>query len=178
MTLAEQIQKDMTEAMRARDELRLSCLRMVKTALEKNPDLVSARLEVQRADARVHEAWGTALPSLDLSAQYSRAIKKPVFFLPNFFENKPDEIIAAVVAGMDRWNYQIVAEREQAIMRAVGNAHAEDTVLVAGKGHERGQYVGRSVIPFDDREVAGAAIMRHHGLPAPDEGERPWEGED
>ena len=34
MTLSEQIQKDMTEAMRARDELRLSTLRMVKTALE------------------------------------------------------------------------------------------------------------------------------------------------
>ena len=34
MTLAEQIQKDMTEAMRAREELRLSCLRMMKTALE------------------------------------------------------------------------------------------------------------------------------------------------
>ena len=34
MTLSEQIQKDMTEAMRGRDELRLSTLRMVKTALE------------------------------------------------------------------------------------------------------------------------------------------------
>ena len=34
MTLTEQIQKDMIEAMRAREELRLSCLRMVKTALE------------------------------------------------------------------------------------------------------------------------------------------------
>ncbi|MGH9492559.1 MAG: GatB/YqeY domain-containing protein [Terriglobales bacterium] len=34
MTLSEQIQKDITEAMRARDELRLSTLRMVKTALE------------------------------------------------------------------------------------------------------------------------------------------------
>ena len=34
MTLSKQIQKDMTEAMRARDELRLSTLRMVKTALE------------------------------------------------------------------------------------------------------------------------------------------------
>jgi len=34
MTLSEQIQKDMVAAMRAREELRLSCLRMVKTALE------------------------------------------------------------------------------------------------------------------------------------------------
>ncbi len=34
MSLAETIQKDLTDAMRARDELRLSTLRMVKTALK------------------------------------------------------------------------------------------------------------------------------------------------
>ncbi len=34
MSLSEQIQKDMTAAMKARDEQRLSCLRMVKTALK------------------------------------------------------------------------------------------------------------------------------------------------
>ena len=35
MALSEQIQKDMVDAMRSRDELRLSTLRMVKTALTK-----------------------------------------------------------------------------------------------------------------------------------------------
>ena len=34
MTLSEQIQKNITTAMKARDEQRLSCLRMVKTALK------------------------------------------------------------------------------------------------------------------------------------------------
>jgi uncharacterized protein YqeY len=34
MTLTEQIQKDLVDAMKARDEQRLSCLRMVKTALK------------------------------------------------------------------------------------------------------------------------------------------------
>jgi uncharacterized protein YqeY len=34
MSISEQIQKDMTDAMRARDERRLSALRMVKTALK------------------------------------------------------------------------------------------------------------------------------------------------
>jgi len=33
MTISEQIQKDMVDAMRSRDELRLSTLRMVKSAL-------------------------------------------------------------------------------------------------------------------------------------------------
>lgn len=34
MTLTEQIQKDLVEAMKARNEARLSCLRMMKTALK------------------------------------------------------------------------------------------------------------------------------------------------
>src|SRR2546427_12028116 len=34
MSLSEQIQKDITAAMKARDDQRLSCLRMVKTALK------------------------------------------------------------------------------------------------------------------------------------------------
>lgn len=36
MPLLDQVQKDMTEAMKARDELRLSALRMIKTALKKH----------------------------------------------------------------------------------------------------------------------------------------------
>jgi uncharacterized protein len=36
MALLEQVQKDMTEAMKARDEARLSALRMMKTALKKH----------------------------------------------------------------------------------------------------------------------------------------------
>ncbi|MFH0991540.1 MAG: TolC family protein [bacterium] len=66
----------------------------VRIAMQKNPDLISARLEVDRADARVSEAIGTALPSITLAGQYSHAFKKPVFFLPNFFADRPNEIVA------------------------------------------------------------------------------------
>jgi UDP-N-acetylmuramoyl-L-alanyl-D-glutamate--2,6-diaminopimelate ligase len=34
----------------------------------------------------------------------------------------------------------------------------QDTVLVAGKGHERGQDVGGTVLPFDDRQVLATAL--------------------
>jgi UDP-N-acetylmuramyl tripeptide synthase len=36
---------------------------------------------------------------------------------------------------------------------------------VAGKGHETGQYVGETALPFDDAEVTAAALARHadHG---------------
>ena len=48
-------------------------------------------------------------------------------------------------------------DRAAAISLAVGGAGKGDVVLVAGKGHERGQYIGGTVIPFDDREVAAEA---------------------
>ncbi len=56
----------------------------IQIALQNNQDLISARLEVEKANARVKEAIGTALPSLDFSSRYTLALKKPVFFLPDF----------------------------------------------------------------------------------------------
>lgn len=56
----------------------------VKIAMEKNSELQSARFDVDRADARVQEAIGYALPTVDLSGRYTRSLKKPVFFLPDF----------------------------------------------------------------------------------------------
>ena len=32
--------------------------------------------------------------------------------------------------------------------------------MIAGKGHEQGQEIGGVVTPFDDREVARAALAR------------------
>ncbi|MCD9197545.1 UDP-N-acetylmuramoyl-L-alanyl-D-glutamate--2,6-diaminopimelate ligase [Aeromicrobium wangtongii] len=46
-----------------------------------------------------------------------------------------------------------VPGRREAIAHAVAMAHLGDTVVVAGKGHERGQEVDGVVHPFDDREV-------------------------
>ncbi|MDH4069661.1 MAG: TolC family protein [Ignavibacteria bacterium] len=65
--------------------LRLTIKDAVLQTLENNPDLMMVRMEVERADALVKEAWGNALPSVDLDASYTRALKKPVFFLPGDF---------------------------------------------------------------------------------------------
>jgi UDP-N-acetylmuramoyl-L-alanyl-D-glutamate--2,6-diaminopimelate ligase len=46
-----------------------------------------------------------------------------------------------------------VAGRREAIGQAVAMAHVGDTVVVAGKGHERGQEIEGVVHPFDDRDV-------------------------
>jgi UDP-N-acetylmuramoyl-L-alanyl-D-glutamate--2,6-diaminopimelate ligase len=51
-------------------------------------------------------------------------------------------------------------DRAAAIDRAVREAGPGDTVIVAGKGHETGQYVEGRVLPFDDREVLRDALRR------------------
>jgi UDP-N-acetylmuramyl tripeptide synthase len=45
----------------------------------------------------------------------------------------------------------------------VARAHAGDTVLVAGKGHEQGQDIAGVVRPFDDRQVLREAIQQTQG---------------
>ena len=59
---------------------RLSLKDAVRLAMNYNSELKSARWEVDRANARIVEAWGNALPSFDFSGGYTRALKLPVFY--------------------------------------------------------------------------------------------------
>ena len=45
-------------------------------------------------------------------------------------------------------------DRKQAIQEAISKAKTNDVVLIAGKGHENYQILGREKIHFDDREIA------------------------
>jgi UDP-N-acetylmuramoyl-L-alanyl-D-glutamate--2,6-diaminopimelate ligase len=56
-----------------------------------------------------------------------------------------------------------VVDRATAIDRAVTLAQPGDVVLIAGKGHEKYQQIGDRVLPFDDGEVARAALMKRRG---------------
>jgi len=53
-----------------------------------------------------------------------------------------------------------IGDRRAAIEWAVAQAGTGDVVLIAGKGHETGQIVGDTVLPFSDHDVAREAILK------------------
>jgi len=78
----------------------------------------------------------------------------------------PLAILAAMLDGVlsvpreERGRVIIEPDRAAAIAHAVTLASPGDVVVVAGKGHETGQYVAGSVLPFDDRKVTAEALER------------------
>ena len=54
----------------------------------------------------------------------------------------------------------LIVDRKEAIERAIREARRGDLILIAGKGHEKYQVIGDRVLPFDDVEVATAALER------------------
>ncbi|MGZ8727053.1 MAG: UDP-N-acetylmuramoyl-L-alanyl-D-glutamate--2,6-diaminopimelate ligase [Aeromicrobium sp.] len=67
----------------------------------------------------------------------------------------PAAIRADVLVGAENGVATVIdiPGRREAIAEAVSRARRGDTIIVAGKGHERGQEIAGVVHPFDDREV-------------------------
>jgi UDP-N-acetylmuramoyl-L-alanyl-D-glutamate--2,6-diaminopimelate ligase len=80
---------------------------------------------------------------------------------------KPESIIEMILEGVrDRFppeKYMVEVDRRSAIYKAIGEAAPGDLVVVAGKGHERGQIFDDKVIPFDDREVVREGLKEVAG---------------
>ena len=78
----------------------------------------------------------------------------------------PTTIIDEVSEGLRHLGAaKIEADRAIAISSTLSRARPEDVVLLAGKGHEEGQTVGTTVIPFSDHDAVLAAIQGeiYHG---------------
>jgi UDP-N-acetylmuramoyl-L-alanyl-D-glutamate--2,6-diaminopimelate ligase len=72
----------------------------------------------------------------------------------------PHSIIAQILEGIPRGRAEAIEDRQVAIFSAVAHATAGDVVLLAGKGHETYQEIAGTRHPFNDREVAGAALAQ------------------
>jgi UDP-N-acetylmuramoyl-L-alanyl-D-glutamate--2,6-diaminopimelate ligase len=75
----------------------------------------------------------------------------------------PSRILQDAEAGIVKTGkpYEKIADRREAIHHAIEQARTDDLVLIAGKGHEDYQIIGRETFHFDDKEVAREALAQH-----------------
>jgi UDP-N-acetylmuramoyl-L-alanyl-D-glutamate--2,6-diaminopimelate ligase len=80
-------------------------------------------------------------------------------------KEEPGVIARAIAAGCRRGgraHVRSIADRRSAIEHALGEARPGDVLVVAGKGHERGQAIGSEILPFSDvdclKELLGSSI--------------------
>ena len=69
----------------------------------------------------------------------------------------PQAITKRILEGM-RSKPKVIHDRREAIRSAVKGCGRNDTILIAGKGHETTQTYGSKVIPFSDREAVTDAL--------------------
>ncbi len=71
----------------------------------------------------------------------------------------PESIIRQVAAGLRPGSNSVeIVDRNEAIAHAISLASRGDVVVIAGKGHENYQIIGKTKYPMDDREMARAAL--------------------
>ena len=62
-------------------------------------------------------------------------------------------IIDNIIQNIDKDNYEIITNREKAIIKGIQMLSENDILLVLGKGHENYQIIGNKKLPFSDKEV-------------------------
>jgi UDP-N-acetylmuramoyl-L-alanyl-D-glutamate--2,6-diaminopimelate ligase len=91
-------------------------------------------------------------PAMGAAASLSDRI---VLTSDNPRDEDPKRIAEAIRAGIGaHGDVRLELDRERAIHLALADARPDDVVVVAGKGHEDEQVVGRERRPFSDQEVA------------------------
>lgn len=73
----------------------------------------------------------------------------------------PELIIKDILEGLDKTkdNYEVVVDRKEAIKEAIEMAQKDDVILIAGKGHENYQIIGKVKHHFDDKEIANEFLQ-------------------
>ena len=93
----------------------------------------------------------------------SREADVAIFTSDNPRTEDPEHILDQIMQGVEAGRQTLrITDRSQAIRTAVMMAAEGDIILVAGKGHEDYQIIGREKIHFDDREQVRAAFDALH----------------
>jgi UDP-N-acetylmuramyl tripeptide synthase len=93
--------------------------------------------------------------------QAARIADHVVLTSDNPRDEDPADIARAIREGLaDHPAVTVDLDRASAIRHAVTRAKENDIVVLAGKGHEREQWIGDVKRPFSDREVALESISR------------------
>ena len=71
----------------------------------------------------------------------------------------PRSIITDMEQGLTTDRYTVEVDRAKAIRHAIKLAKKDDIILIAGKGHETTQIIGKETFPFDDYRIAEQAIL-------------------
>lgn len=68
----------------------------------------------------------------------------------------PQKVIQDILAGMqeNQEKYTVIPDRREALFQGIKELSEGDIFLIAGKGHENYQIIGRQKFHFDDREIA------------------------
>ncbi len=65
----------------------------------------------------------------------------------------PRAVLRDIIEGTDRTKVRPIVDRREAIHTALSEARAGDWIVIAGRGHERFQYIGDEKVPFHDEQV-------------------------
>ena len=76
-----------------------------------------------------------------------------IFTMDNPRGENPNNIISDMLHNLDKYNYEIVLNREKAIIKGIQMLDKNDILLVLGKGHENYQIINGIKYDFDDRKI-------------------------
>ncbi|MRG85496.1 UDP-N-acetylmuramoyl-L-alanyl-D-glutamate--2,6-diaminopimelate ligase [Salinibacillus xinjiangensis] len=85
---------------------------------------------------------------------------KAIFTSDNPRTEDPDQILQDMVEGLEATNFSVERDRKQAISQAIQQCQPGDVVVIAGKGHETYQEIGKERFDFDDCKVASEMIEK------------------
>ena len=75
---------------------------------------------------------------------------------------EPSEIISDILSGIsgNEDKYIVIENRKEAIGWAIENARTDDIIILAGKGHETYQVIGKTYNHFDEREIVAEFLNK------------------